>query len=104
MPPRSRPTPDPLTIVNLSVWTSVGARRAFVFGGLHTDFLRRRREWFVPAERTTAMWWVPVGEHPTVDDATARLAALAGPGATPYAFGLRTADERLPSLAQAPLA
>ena len=81
--------PDPLTIVNLSVWESPAALRAFVFDGLHRAFLRRRREWFVAAERTTALWWIPAGTQPTVDDAKARLAFLATYGDSPYAFGLQ---------------
>ena len=56
--------PNPLTIVNLSVWESTESLRAFVFDDLHRSFLRRRREWFETAERTTALWWVPAGERP----------------------------------------
>jgi GNAT superfamily N-acetyltransferase len=81
--------PDPLTIVNLSVWESPETLRSYVFDGLHRDFLRRRREFFVAAERTTALWWVRAGERPTVEDATARLAFLAAHGDSPYAFGLQ---------------
>jgi len=90
---------NPLTIVNLSVWESVDALRGFVFDGLHRSFLRRRREWFETAERTTALWWVPAGARPTVDDATARLAFLAAFGDSPYAFGLQ---RRHPVLAIVP--
>ncbi len=35
---------DPLRIVNLTVWESVEALRAFAFQGIHRDYLRRRGE------------------------------------------------------------
>ena len=82
---------DERIIVNLSVWDSVETLRDFVFGGLHIEVLRRRREWFaVLGEAYTAMWWVPAGTIPTVDEAKARLATLEAKGPTPDAFTLRS--------------
>ena len=70
-----RPYDDDLIIVNMSVWTSLEALRAFVFDGPHVDVLRRRREWFeVMAEAYTTLWWVPAGTIPTIDEAKERLA------------------------------
>jgi GNAT superfamily N-acetyltransferase len=76
--------PNPLTIVNLTVWESPEALREFVYRTDHRDFLRRRGEWFVPGS-PWAMWWVPAGTIPTLDDAKARLDFLAEFGATPFA-------------------
>jgi len=82
---------DERIIVNLSVWDSVERLRDFVFGGLHVEVLRRRREWFeVLGEAYTAMWWVPAGTIPTVDEAKARLTTLEANGPTPGAFTLRS--------------
>ena len=82
---------DERIIVNLSVWDSVETLRDFVFGGLHVEVLRRRREWFeVLAEAYSAMWWIPAGTIPTVDDAKARLAALEANGPTTDIFTLRS--------------
>ena len=81
---------DERIIVNLSVWDSVESLRDFVFGGLHVEVLRRRREWFeVLGEAYAAMWWVPAGTIPTVDEAKERLATLEARGPTPDAFTLR---------------
>ena len=77
---------DPLRIVNLTVWESVEALRAFAFQGLHRDFLRRRAEWFDPTKSATALWWVPAGRLPTVDDAVRRVAFLDRFGPSPHAF------------------
>ena len=73
-------------MVNMSVWESVEALRAFVYGDAHAAVLRRRREWFERlGEPETALWWVPAGRMPTVAEAEERLATLRarGPGATP---------------------
>ena len=77
--------PNPLTIVNLTVWESGAALREFVYRGMHRDFFRRRAEWF-EAGSLTAMWWVPAGTTPTVDDAKARLEFIERFGPSPYAF------------------
>ncbi|HEY8544466.1 MAG TPA: DUF3291 domain-containing protein [Acidimicrobiales bacterium] len=81
---------DPLFIVNLSVWESVDALKAFVHRTDHRDFLRRRREWFeVLDEAIMALWWVPAGTTPTVDEAMERLATLRREGPGPAAFTFR---------------
>jgi GNAT superfamily N-acetyltransferase len=77
--------PNPLTIVNLTVWQSGQALRDFVYRGTHRDFFRRRAEWF-EAGSQTAMWWLPAGTTPTVDDAKARLEFIDRFGPSPYAF------------------
>ena len=81
---------DDRLIVNLSVWESLQALRAFVYSSGHRDVLRRRREWFERlGEAFVALWWVPAGTLPTVADAEARLERLREHGPTPYAFTFR---------------
>jgi heme-degrading monooxygenase HmoA len=77
-------------VVNLSVWESVDALRAYVFGPAHGAVLRRRREWFVPMTGPhLVLWWVPAGHRPAPDDAIDRLRTLTEAGPTPAAFTLR---------------
>jgi len=77
-------------IVNMSVWTDIEHLAAFVYGEMHRQVLRRRREWFEPMkEAFSACWWVPAGERPSTDDAEARVKHLRRHGATQYAFTLR---------------
>jgi hypothetical protein len=77
-------------IVNLSVWESVESLGEFVYASRHLDVLRRRRAWFERmATAHLAMWWVPAGTIPTVDEAKARLVLVESRGPTPEAFTFR---------------
>jgi hypothetical protein len=86
-----RPFPDEDVIINLAVWDSVEALRAYVYKSDHVTFLRRRREWFAPWGEGPflVLWWVPDGHVPTVEEAMARLARLAEEGPSPHAFTFR---------------
>ncbi|HEX3899154.1 MAG TPA: DUF3291 domain-containing protein [Mycobacteriales bacterium] len=85
-----RITDDDRLLVNMSTWASAEALHDFVFRTEHTDYLRRRREWFeVPTQPTTVLWWVPAGHQPSLDEAADRLATLRANGPTPEAFTLR---------------
>lgn len=77
-------------IVNLSVWLSVEELAAWVYGAMHRQVLRRRREWFHRVdEATAALWWVPAGHRPTTDEAEKRVRHLRERGSTPVAFSIR---------------
>jgi heme-degrading monooxygenase HmoA len=85
-----RPYEDDEILVNLSVWESMEALDAFVYHSEHTAYLRRRREWFGRmAEAMLALWWIPEGELPTVEQGVARLDHLRAHGPTQEAFTFR---------------
>ncbi len=78
---------DELIIINLTVWEDVKALADYVFRSDHAAFLRRRGEWFERyGSAYLALWWVPAGTLPTIDDALARLAHIEQHGPTPTAF------------------
>lgn len=77
---------DPSVIVNMSVWESLKALRGFTYRSGHTEFLKRRREWFERLDVFMALWWVPAGHGPTVQEARERLEHLQKHGPTPHAF------------------
>ena len=78
---------DEKIIVNLSVWVSIEALRAFTYSGAHLEVYKQRREWFsLMKEASMVMWWVPAGHRPDVAEARDRLAHLRAHGPTPYAF------------------
>jgi Domain of unknown function (DUF3291) len=90
-----RPFDDERIMVNLSVWESLEALWNFVYATRHLDLLRRRREFFTrPAGAYLALWWVPAGHVPTVEEAKDRLRLLASRGPSPDAFTFR---ERFPA-------
>ncbi|WP_277816058.1 DUF3291 domain-containing protein [Streptomyces graminilatus] len=81
---------DEWTLVNLSVWRDPDALTAFMYQGLHRELLARRREFFERLEEAVAaLWWVPAGHRPTVEEAETRLLHLRAHGPTEYAFTLR---------------
>jgi hypothetical protein len=81
---------DPRVIVNLSVWASLEALWAFVYGSAHVGVMQRRRGWFErPVETHLALWWVPAGAPPTVAEAMARLAEHRRTGPAPGAFDFK---------------
>ncbi len=82
--------PDPLMLVNLSVWESVEALREFTYRSAHTGVMRRRAEWFERMDRPhLVLWWVPAGTVPTLDEAKERLELLRAQGPCPEAFTFR---------------
>jgi hypothetical protein len=94
-----RPYDDERIMVNMSVWESVEALSDFAYRTEHRDYLRRRREWFDRVDGAfLALWWVPAGHIPTVDEAKERLGILERKGPTPDAFTFHT---RFPAPGQA---
>jgi hypothetical protein len=78
---------DRMIIVNLSVWESIEALRAFTYAGAHRAVLKQRHGWFSPMrDAAMAMWWVPAGHVPSVAEARERLDHLRAHGPTPHAF------------------
>jgi putative acetyltransferase len=78
------------------VWTSRETLSAFVYRSEHTPFLRRRREWFTPADgAAVGLWTVPAGHSPSLGEARARLDHLTTFGPTPYCHGFRTDTREL---------
>ena len=84
-----RPYDDERMMVNLSVWESIEALRAFVYTGGHTSVMRDRKRWFEKLDMYLVLWWVPTGHEPTIDEAKERLEHLRRRGPTPYAFTFR---------------
>jgi hypothetical protein len=76
-------------LTNMSVWQSYEALREFVFSPLHHEVLRKKKSWFFNvAEATTALWWIPAGTIPTLEDAESKIRYLRKNGPSPLAFDL----------------
>ena len=82
-----RPYDDPMTLVNMSVWETPEHLREFAYRSAHAGVMRQRAAWFEKFDGPyQALWWVPVGHIPTVEEAKQRLEHLRAHGDTAYAF------------------
>jgi len=78
---------DDRILLNMSVWESVEALQHYVYHTMHSELLRQRRDWFEKfAGVYVALWWVPAGHIPGIDEAKKRLAHLETHGPTEFAF------------------
>ena len=85
-----RPYEDELILVNLSLWASLSDLLDFVYKSRHRQVLQQRRQWFQRFEGPyVALWWVPSGHIPSVEEAKERLAYLRAHGESPYAFSFK---------------
>ena len=97
-----RPYGDDRILFNLSVWESIEHLRDYVYRSAHVEVLRNRDEWFNKFESAyLALWWVPAGHRPSVDEAKKRLAHLAQHGPTPFAFTFKVTFPFDPAVLQA---
>jgi hypothetical protein len=85
-----RPLGDDV-IVNMSVWRDAESLKAYAYRSAHVEIMRRRKEWFDRmVEAYLAMWWIPKGHIPTVEEAVRRLEVIRTKGPTADAFNFRT--------------
>lgn len=80
---------DDRLIVNMSVWKSIEDLEAFVYKSRHVDVLRRRKEWFSKMKFYMAMWYLPAGTIPTLEEAKKRLLHLEQNGPSAFAFDFK---------------
>ena len=83
---------DEMILVNMSVWASLEDLTRYVYASqsMHRDVMKQRRHWFQRFDGPyMALWWVPQGHIPTVEEAKEHLEHLRLHGETPYAFSFR---------------
>ena len=86
-----RPYDDPMILPNLSVWDSVETLKEFAYKSGHVVPLRDRAKWFErPQQAHLALWWIPAGHIPTVQEAVERLEFRRKHGDTAVAFSIAT--------------
>ena len=85
-----RPYDDDRILVNMSVWETIEQLQQYVYRTTHAELLRERQSWFEKFSGVyTALWWVPAGHLPDVEEAKLRLVHLETYGPTPFAFTFR---------------
>lgn len=90
-----RPYPDDDRILlNMSVWETIESLRNYVYRTAHMEVMRHREEWFQKFSGVyLALWWVPVGHIPGLDEAKKRVAHLDAHGPTQFAFTFKNVFE-----------
>lgn len=81
------PYGDERIAINLSVWETPELLRTYVYKSLHAEVLRQRKDWFEKFDGMYyALWWVPRGHLPSMEEAMERLDYLRTNGASERAF------------------
>jgi len=82
---------DPQFIVNMSVWEDLDALFGYVYRSDHLQVMAQRRKWFEkPQGAFMALWWLPAGRLPTLEEGLARLDQLDLKGPSVEAFTFKT--------------
>lgn len=78
---------DGMMAMNMSVWQDLDTFKNYVYGTVHSYFLRNKKRWFQPIGHPHfVMWWIPEGETPTVQEGKRRLDLFKKNGASVDAF------------------
>lgn len=78
---------DSRLIVNMSVWRSLESLKQYVYKSLHVELIRDREAWFDKlGEAHQALWWIPAGHIPSVEEAKEKLLLIRTHGPTEAAF------------------
>ena len=84
------PFKDEMMAVNISVWRDLNSFKNFVYGTVHSYFLRNKKKWFdLKGPSQFVMWWIPEDELPTLQMAKDKLEELESNGDTPSAFSMK---------------
>ena len=84
------PFNDEQIIINMSVWQDVESLEHYTYKTFHTDFLRKRKEWFHKFGKVhVAMWWIEAGNFPSLETAVERLDLIQANGPTENAFDFK---------------
>lgn len=87
-------TANPTMIASFSVWQGAEPFKTFVHKTVHSAFLRRGPEWFERGGAVGhALWFVPVGHIPSIDEARLRVETLAAEGPSEAVFTLSSVPE-----------
>ena len=84
------PYNDEQILVNVSVWENIESLEKFTYKTFHTDFLKRRKEWFqLFGNAYYALWWIKKGNFPTIEEAVEKLDYLQKNGSSEAVFDFK---------------
>src|SRR6185369_7381351 len=68
---------DEMIAINMSVWERVDTLREYVYKSAHSGVLRDRKRWFEKFDGPYyALWWIPAGQLPSIEESRQRLEHL----------------------------
>ena len=83
---------DARILVNMSVWKDFEALQDYTYRSIHLRVLRDRKHWFEKMDGpTTALWWIPEGHIPTIDEGKLHIALIMKNGPSPESFTFQQA-------------
>ncbi len=75
---------------NMSVWKDIKSLREFAYKTAHSGVMRDRKRWFEKFDGPyCALWWLPAGHIPTLNEGKEKLEYLCKHGDTAYAFSFK---------------
>ena len=78
---------DPLMLINVSVWQDIESLKNFVYKSLHVELIQDRDAWFTKMQEPhQALWWIPEGHIPSLEEAKEKLWYLRAHGPSAQAF------------------
>lgn len=84
------PFKDEMMAVNISVWRDIDSFKGFVYGSVHSYFLKNKKKWFdMKGPSQFVLWWIPESELPTLQIAKDKLEELEMYGASASAFSMK---------------
>jgi hypothetical protein len=88
--PQDREFEDQSMLFNMSVWSDAQALFAYTYRSHHAEVYKNRKQWFhLMGAPSYALWWVPAGHIPTVEEGLAKLKRLEAEGPSPHAFSFK---------------
>lgn len=81
------PFEDSSLLINISVWEAIAPLESFVYGAMHLEIMKRKKEWFHHFKGFYyALWWIKAGEYPSAVEAEKQLAFPQENGPTEKVF------------------
>lgn len=78
---------EPLMIINMSVWEDIESLKDFVYKSMHIDLIKDRDAWFNKISKVhQALWWIPKGHIPSVEEGKEKLKLLQQEGPNDKVF------------------
>lgn len=82
---------DPGVTINMTVWERIDQLAAFAYRNTtHRGLMRRRKEWFIEMPAYLALWWLPAGTLPTLEEGQSKLDLIGRLGPSPEAFDFKS--------------